>query len=60
MLVWHGHSATFLPSMWPRLPDVGEFLAQLKIKAGLPARFWDDAFHLERYTVDKHVHAGVR
>lgn len=54
VLIWHGHSATFLPSMWPRLPDVREFMSQLKVKAGLPAHFWDSAIHLERYIVDKH------
>ncbi|MFN2547530.1 MAG: AmmeMemoRadiSam system protein A [Myxococcales bacterium] len=55
VLIWREHSATFLPSMWPRLPDVGEFMRALKVKAGLPGNFWDDAIHLERYTADKHL-----
>jgi AmmeMemoRadiSam system protein A len=55
LLIWRGHSATFLPSMWERLPDVSEFIRALKVKAGLPARFWDDAIHLERYSAEKHL-----
>jgi len=54
VFVWREHSATFLPAMWERLPDVGEFMRALKAKAGLPPRFWDEAVQLERYTADKH------
>jgi AmmeMemoRadiSam system protein A len=50
-----GRRATFLPSMWPRLPGVREFLGELKEKAGLPYDFWDDDVRLYRYTVEKHV-----
>ena len=32
--------ATFLPSVWQQLPDPQQFVAQLKIKAGLKADFW--------------------
>ena len=49
-----GRSSTFLPVMWERLPDVREFMSHLKMKAGFPAGFWDDAVHLERYTAEKH------
>ncbi len=55
VLQWNGHRATFLPSMWPRLPDVRTFMGELKNKAGLPWDFWDDDVRLFRYTVDKHV-----
>lgn len=55
VLIWHEHSATFLPAMWEKIPDVREFLRALKAKAGLPQEFWDDAVHLERYTAEKHL-----
>lgn len=45
--------STFLPQVWEQLPTTGEFLAQLKRKAGLPADFWHDDVQLSRYTVQK-------
>lgn len=33
-------SATFLPQVWEQLPDVGEFLSQLCLKAGFPRDAW--------------------
>jgi AmmeMemoRadiSam system protein A len=45
------HRSTFLPQVWEQLPDRVQFMAQLKRKAGLDARFWSDAVRLERYTV---------
>lgn len=48
----HGaRRATFLPQVWERVPDREEFLAQLKIKLGLPPTFWSDDLTLSRYTV---------
>ncbi|HQY46554.1 MAG TPA: AmmeMemoRadiSam system protein A [Usitatibacteraceae bacterium] len=47
-------SATFLPQVWESLPDPVEFLAALRHKARLPARFWDPALRLARYTVEKY------
>ncbi len=44
--------ATFLPQVWAQLPEVGDFLAQLKIKAGLPADFWHPDIKISRYTVE--------
>lgn len=44
---------TFLPQVWEQLPTTGEFLAQLKRKAGLPADFWHSDVQLSRYTVQK-------
>lgn len=32
-----GRRGTFLPQVWEQLPDKQQFLAQLKLKAGLPA-----------------------
>ncbi len=45
--------ATFLPQVWETLPDPGDFMRHLKLKAGLPADFWDDRIALSRYTVRK-------
>ena len=50
----YGYSrATFLPQVWESLPDPIDFLAELRRKAGLPARFWHREVRLTRYTVDK-------
>jgi hypothetical protein len=42
--------ATFLPSVWESLPDPREFLAHLKMKAGLSPHHWSDHLRFERYT----------
>jgi uncharacterized protein len=47
------HKSTFLPQVWEELPDVHEFVAHLKQKAGLPPDFWDPEVKLARYTVSK-------
>ncbi len=44
---------TFLPQVWDNLPQPREFLAQLKVKAGLHPDFWDGTIRLSRYTVQK-------
>ncbi len=46
------HRGTFLPSVWAQLPDPNAFLAQLKIKAGLPASYWSDNIRVSRYTTE--------
>lgn len=43
--------ATFLPQVWDQLPNPEEFLSNLKVKAGLPADFWDPNMEVETYTV---------
>jgi AmmeMemoRadiSam system protein A len=45
--------ATFLPQVWESLPDARQFMAQLKLKAGLPADFWHADLTLARYGVSK-------
>ena len=45
--------ATFLPQVWESLPEPRQFLAQLKLKAGLPADFWHEQLALARYGVQK-------
>ncbi len=42
--------ATFLPSVWEQLPTPNDFLAHLKLKAGLPANYWSDTINIKRYT----------
>ncbi|HEX6016912.1 MAG TPA: AmmeMemoRadiSam system protein B [Burkholderiaceae bacterium] len=53
ILQWRGAGATFLPQVWEQLPDPRDFLAALKRKAGLAARFWADDLELSRYRVRK-------
>ena len=47
-------TATFLPQVWENLADRLDFLSELRRKAGLPPRFWNDAVKLSRYTVEKY------
>ena len=53
-LEFNSASATFLPQVWESLPDPLDFLCELRRKAGLPTRFWDDGIRLSRYSVDKY------
>ncbi len=46
------HRATFLPAVWRSLPDPREFLAQLKLKAGLPVDHWSDTLRVYRYRTE--------
>ncbi|MEP7068616.1 MAG: AmmeMemoRadiSam system protein A [Usitatibacter sp.] len=46
--------ATFLPQVWESLPDPRDFLAELRRKARLPARFWHPELRLSRYGVEKY------
>ncbi len=41
--------ALFLPSVWEQLPMAENFLAQLKLKAGLTADHWSAAFRAHRF-----------
>jgi AmmeMemoRadiSam system protein A len=45
----HGRRATLLPSVWEQVPDRRDFLAQLKLKAGLPADYWSKSIEVYRY-----------
>ena len=45
-----GRRATFLPQVWAQLPKPEDFLAHLKLKAGLPASYWSGV-KLWRYGV---------
>jgi len=54
VLEYEGSRATFLPQVWESLPDPIDFLAELRRKAGLPARFWRPELKVSRYTVEKY------
>ncbi len=49
--------STFLPAVWKQLPEPREFLAQLKLKAGIPARHWSSRIRVSRYEID-HISEG--
>lgn len=51
VLIFDGRRATFLPQVWDKLPDPADFLARLKVKAGLLPDFWDPELRLARYSV---------
>ncbi len=46
---WSGRRATFIPQMWAHFADASTLLAELKLKAGLPADFWAPDVELWRY-----------
>lgn len=48
------HKATFLPQVWAQLPDPNDFMAHLKVKAGLAADFWHPEILLYKYQVNKY------
>jgi len=48
------HQATFLPQVWDQLPEPENFMAHLKIKAGLAGDFWHPKVLLYTYQVNKY------
>jgi AMMECR1 domain-containing protein len=38
--------------VWEQLPDPVQFLAHLKLKAGLPPNYWSDTLKVYRYTTE--------
>jgi AmmeMemoRadiSam system protein A len=54
VLQFRDRRATFLPQVWEMMPDALTFLSELRVKAHLPARFWDPGLRLARYTVEKY------
>jgi AmmeMemoRadiSam system protein A len=51
MVEYGRHRATLLPQVWQQLQDPREFLAALKVKAGLPEDFWSPGMIISRYQV---------
>lgn len=58
ILDFQGRRGTFLPQVWQQLPNAGDFLAQLKRKAGLPPDFWHPDIRLSRYRVQEYAEAN--
>jgi len=52
VLAWQGTRATFLPKVWEQVSGAGEFLRQLKHKAGWPADFWAADLEVWRYETE--------
>ena len=48
----HEFRSTFLPSVWESLPDPGQFLGHLKLKAGLATDYWSASIRVWRYTTE--------
>lgn len=53
ILRYGSQRATFLPQVWSQLPSPGDFLLQLKRKAGLADGFWHGDIEMWRYRVEK-------
>jgi AmmeMemoRadiSam system protein A len=54
------HRSTLLPSVWPKLRDVAEFLDVLWRKAGLSPGRWPSGIALSRYTTEEFADPGPR
>ena len=52
LVVTNGHRATFLPSVWPNVRDVDDFLDLLWRKAGLTPGEWVEGLAAATYQVD--------
>jgi len=59
VLAYGFHKGTFLPQVWEQLPEPVQFMAQLKLKAGLSADFWHPDVRLFVYQVEKIKEAGA-
>jgi MEMO1 family protein len=44
-----GRRSLFLPVVWEQLPDKNQFLAHLKLKAGLDVNHWSPTFRAHRF-----------
>jgi AmmeMemoRadiSam system protein A len=51
ILEYGRHRATLLPQVWQQLHDGRDFIAALKVKAGLPEDFWSANVIVSRYGV---------
>lgn len=59
VILQHGRRrATLLPQVWEQCPDPRDFMAHLKLKAGLPADFKAEGVRLSVYQVE-HFRADV-
>jgi AmmeMemoRadiSam system protein A len=60
VLAFADRRATFLPQVWDVLNEPAVFLAELKLKAGLPADFWSAGVKVSRYGVTKWRESDLR
>lgn len=51
VLEWGRMSSTYLPQVWRHFRRPEEFLASLKVKAGLPGDFWASDVRISTFTV---------
>ena len=58
VILAHGRSATFLPTVWGQLPEPQEFLAALKAKCGVKRDFWSDEFEFLRYRTTSYAESS--
>ncbi len=47
------HRATYLPSVWEKLPDADRFVSELRAKAGLPREGWSAETRVSVYTTEE-------
>lgn len=47
-----GSRGVFLPMVWDSLPEPADFLAGLKVKAGLPKDHWSDTLEVSRFCAE--------
>jgi len=52
--------ATFLPSVWAKVPDIAAFLDELWRKAALVSGTWPTGIQCSTYTTDEYAAAGPR
>jgi AmmeMemoRadiSam system protein A len=50
--------ATFLPKVWDTLPEPEQFLAQLRLKCGLPGAYWSQHLEFLRYRTTTYEEAA--
>lgn len=55
-----GHRSTLLPSVWPKVVDVSEFLSVLWRKAGMRPGDWPAGTRVSRYVTEEFGHPGPR
>jgi AmmeMemoRadiSam system protein A len=58
VILAHGRSATFLPTVWGQLPETQDFVAALKAKCGLQRDYWSDQLGFMRYRTTSYAESS--
>ncbi len=58
VILGHGCSATFLPTVWEQFPEPHQFLAALKAKCGLKRDYWSDRLGFMRYRTTSYAESA--